>query len=103
MLDIQTTPQMKKLLPQAAIENAFIRATRGDEGIGTLCRGEFMEICLRLCSCQYPLQPIAAYFEIFMEEYIIPIKNTSTFLHLRKQIHSSKQLNQLLYDNLTGL
>ena len=50
VLSIQTEA-MQKRLPSAMIDLAFQRATRGDEGQtlqGTLCRGEFQEILLRL-------------------------------------------------------
>jgi hypothetical protein len=45
---------MNKRLPRAQIENCFIRATRGDTGAGTLCRGEYMELLLRLCNSAHP-------------------------------------------------
>lgn len=52
ILSQQVTDEMMRRLPRAHIENSFIRATRGDtdQGQGTLCRGEYMELLLRLCN-----------------------------------------------------
>lgn len=52
--DVQT-PEMVKQLPKGFIENCFIRATRGDEGQGTLCRGEYMETLARMVAVSYPM------------------------------------------------
>ena len=50
ILSLQTEQDQAEL-PRARIEVAFIRTTRADEGRGlkgTLCRGELMELLLRL-------------------------------------------------------
>ena len=102
----QVSEEMTKRLPRAHIENCFIRATRGDDGQGTLCRGEYMEVLLRLCASMNPKQDIALnspHLSQFMKEYIEPVSKSSNILSDRKEIRESKQLNQLLFDNLTGL
>ena len=65
-----------------------------------------MEVLLRLCASMNPKQDIALnspHLSQFMKEYIEPVSKSSNILSDRKEIRESKQLNQLLFDNLTGL
>ena len=83
---------MVKRLPRAYIENCFIRATRGDDGQGTLCRGEFMEVLLRLCASMNPKLDIAlnsSHLTDFIKEYIEPIYKSSKIVSDRKEIRES--------------
>jgi hypothetical protein len=56
MIIDEQTEKMALKLPIEKFNLAYQRATRGDEGQtfqGTLCRGEFYEIILRLARQQY--------------------------------------------------
>ena len=88
------------------MELAFIRATRGDDACGvqgTLCRGEFLEILLRMCFIRHPKCMVSDYLEDFLDIYVKQQYDSSPILPIRKEIRSSKKLNQLLFDNKEGL
>lgn len=73
MLEQQKTEQEKKRVTRALMELAFIRATRGDDAVGiqgTLCRGEFLEILLRICLIRHPRQMVSEYLDDFLFIYI---------------------------------
>ena len=73
MLGEQKNEKEKKTLTRAHMELAFIRATRGDDAVGikgTLCRGEFLEVLLRICNIRYPRCMVCDYLEDFLYIYI---------------------------------
>lgn len=50
-MSAQTNQEEMELLPRSKVELAYIRATRNDETnqmSGTLCRGEYLELLMRL-------------------------------------------------------
>ena len=54
------------VVPRARLELAFICTTIEDSGMGlngTLCRGEFLEILLRVVKIQFERQKIAKHLE----------------------------------------
>ena len=90
---MQPSEEEPEGIPRAKIELAFIRATRDDAGTGlngTLCRAEFFELLMRLCSTKFPKQNITGHFQEFLEVHIKPINDLSTVLRERKMIQSSK-------------
>lgn len=98
--------EAKKMLPRAIVDNAFIRATRDDEGFGlagTLCRGEFLETILRVAHAMKPKKHVSDHLEGFLKTYLEPTLEESDILPQRKIIRESKRLNQLLYDNTKSL
>lgn len=87
-----------ELLPRPAIELAFIRATRGDDGFGlagTLCRGEFMETLLRALRARYKGMDATVSQDLpqFLEAYIYPVYRESTLTKERQKMRASKKLN----------
>lgn len=103
------TPREKNLLPAARIELAFIRTTRADDGRGmkgTLCRGELLEIVLRMVWAPHDQKKnyaVAPHVQGFIDRVFMPMYKESTFVQNRKLIRKSSKLNQLLYHNSTGL
>ena len=84
------------MLPRAIVDNAFIRATRDDEGFGlagTLCRGEFFETILRVAHAMRPKSYVAEHFEEFIKTYLQPTLQDSDIIPHRKMIRESKRLN----------
>jgi len=60
-------------LPRSKIELSYMGATRTDGGkglAGTLCRGEFFELILRLVAQRSPKQLVSEHFGEFMQIYI---------------------------------
>jgi len=102
----QKTEKEKKRLKKAQIELCFISATRGDnaKGLGgTLCRGEFLELLLRLCAQVYPRQALAPHLPGFIQTYFKQTSLNSKITVDRATIRKSKTLNIFLYDNMNGL
>ena len=61
-------------LPRAFIENCYIRATRGDgvKGLnGKLCRGEYLDVVLRLCFSIHP-NDVSEKLPEFLNKYVLP-------------------------------
>jgi len=63
------------------ISLCFQRATRGDEVStvnGTLCRGEFFEMLLRMVkSLHHTKHRLTPYVQTFLNEFMLPIYNQS--------------------------
>jgi len=91
------------------MELAFIQTTRTDEGRGlngTLCRGELLDVILRLAKALYLQRKdlhLEAHVYEMMFKYIIPVYKDSRILKDREIIRKCKEVNQLLYHNATGL
>lgn len=80
MNDAQETFAESEQIQRAWLENAFIRATRGDgeSGLrGQLCRGEFFDCIVRIVAAIYPKQKISDKIEPFVKKYFGPIHENS--------------------------
>ena len=91
---------MIKRLPKAILENAFIRATRDDDGYGlagTLCRGEFFETILRVAHGislkKKDKTCVGEVSELFVQQYMQPVYDASKIVNHRKKMRGSKRLN----------
>ena len=96
MLECQETDEEKARLSRAQIETSYIRATKGDKATGlggTLCRGELLEILLRLCAVSYPKGPLHPHLQGFLDVYIKPQYERSTVLRDRNALRESRKLN----------
>mmetsp|Transcript_34104 Transcript_34104/g.52385 ORF Transcript_34104/g.52385 Transcript_34104/m.52385 type:complete len:102 (-) Transcript_34104:459-764(-) len=85
---------------------AYVTTTKGEEtkGLGgTLCRGEFFQVILRLCNQIYPKRRIAPHLQEFIDVYFRGVFEKSLLLRDRALIRASRNLNNLLQDNEKGL
>jgi hypothetical protein len=84
------TEEYMKKLPQSMISLCFQRATRGDEVStinGTLCRGEFFEMLLRMVKTLHPQKHrVSPQIQTFLNEFMLPIYNASSIVPDRKYI-----------------
>ena len=87
---VQDNDLEKGLMSKGKIEVSYIRATRNDASNklgGTLCRGEYLELLLRLASQRF-LAPklLGPVLEKFLELYIKPFYEASDIIPTRKMI-----------------
>ena len=103
-------PKEEKLF-QGQVELQFISATKFDATKGlksALQRWELIEFIMRIARAwttqnHYSRTFCSEHLNRFFEIYIDPISNNSQILKIRKIIHSSARLNELIFDNIKVL
>ena len=71
---------------------------------GALCRGEFLEVVLRLALTTCPKgEPLSNHLPGFIQEQLVSTLPESEILNVRKAIRGNDKIHQLLWDNKPGI